>query len=194
MRSSAIALSDAPFLLTQNCRNTKAIHELTYRYYRGEPTDAPEIPGDAVREIHAASCRPQAVKLGAEVVRLISEESVRPEQITTLVATTAKASYYNELTSHRLPSGVRWAVETHGQANTILLDTAPRFKGLESPIIFLWGIDQVDTSLDRELLYISLSRAKSKLYLISTPDACARVRSHVEDLRTNPAATPNSRC
>jgi hypothetical protein len=174
--TKSVPISDAPFLLTQNCRNTKAIHELTYRYYRGEPTDAPEIPGDAVREIHAASCRPQATKLGAEVVRLISEECVRPEQITILVATTAKASYYNELTSHRLPAGVRWAVETHGQANTILLDTAPRFKGLESPIVFLWGIDQVDTSVDRELLYVSLSRAKSKLYLVSTPDACARVK------------------
>jgi hypothetical protein len=189
--TNALPISEAPFLLTRNCRNTKTIHELTYRYYRGEPTDAPEIPGDAVREIHAASCRPQAIKIGAEVVRLISEERIRPEQIVILVATSAKAIYYKELTSHPLPAGIQWAIEQHGQANTVLVETAPRFKGLESLIIFLWGIDKVDPSIDRELLYVSLSRAKSRLYLVSTPDACALVKSHIEDLNKNATSIGN---
>jgi hypothetical protein len=189
--TNSLPISDTPFLLTRNCRNTKTIHELTYRYYRGEPTDAPEIPGGAVQEIHAASCRPQAVKLSAEVVRLISEEGVDPEQIAILVATSAKAAYYKELTSHPLPGRVRWAIEVHGQANTVLVDTAPRFKGLESPVVFLWGIDKVDPSVDRELLYVGLSRAKSKLYLVSTPDACTLVKSHLEDLRGNATAVAN---
>jgi ATP-dependent exoDNAse (exonuclease V) alpha subunit len=60
--------------------------------------------------------------------------------------------------------------------------TAPRFKGLESPIVFVWGIDKVDPSVDRELLYVSLSRAKSELYLVSTPAVCALIKSHIEDL------------
>ena len=180
-----LPIPETPFLLTRNCRNTKPIHELTYQYYRGEPTDAPELAGDSIREIHGVSCRPQAARLHAEIVRLISEEGIRAEQIIILVATSSKTAYYKELVSHPLPTGTRWAIEVHGQPNAVLLETSPRFKGLESPIVFLWGIDQVDPFVDRELLYVSLSRAKSKLYLVSAPAACALIRSHVEHLNAN---------
>jgi superfamily I DNA/RNA helicase len=138
-----------------------------------------------IREIHGASCRSQATKLGAEIVRLIADEGVQPEQITVLVATSSKASYYRELTSIPLPARVRWATEVHNQPKTVLIETATRFKGLESPIVFLWGIDKVDPSIDRELLYVSLSRAKSKLCLVSTPAACSLIRSFLEDPRTS---------
>src|SRR5208282_2967809 len=82
-----LPIAETPFLLTRNCRNTKRIHELTYRYYCGEPTDAPEIEGKLVEEIEATSVRAQAQKLHSEIVRLISAEGISPDQIAVLVAT-----------------------------------------------------------------------------------------------------------
>ncbi|MEQ1936247.1 MAG: ATP-binding domain-containing protein, partial [Fimbriimonadaceae bacterium] len=36
-----------------------------------------------------------------------------------------------------------------------------RFKGLESPIVILWGLDSIDKPKRLELLYVGFSRAKS---------------------------------
>ena len=48
------------------------------------------------------------------------------------------------------------------------METVRRFKGLEAPIVFLWGADRLQLPDDRELLYVGLSRAKSRLYIVGT--------------------------
>lgn len=174
-----LPIAEEPFLLTRNCRNTKVIHDLAYHFYSGEPTDGPEIEGQTVHEICATGFRAQATKIHAEILRLLQQEQVPPEQITVLVATSSKEAYYRELTTHPLPKGSVWAIESHAQTNSVLVETAPRFKGLESAIVFLWGIDQVDPIRDCELLYVGLSRAKSALYLVSTPAGCAQIKSSI---------------
>jgi superfamily I DNA/RNA helicase len=55
--------------------------------------------------------------------------------------------------------------------NDVLLETVNRFKGLESQIIFLWGLDGLDLRANEELLYVGLSRAKSLLIIYGTPTA-----------------------
>jgi len=47
----------------------------------------------------------------------------------------------------------------------VRLETVQRFKGLESQIIILWGLDTADLLENRELLYVGLSRAKSLLII-----------------------------
>ena len=51
-------------------------------------------------------------------------------------------------------------------ATTVLIDTIQRFKGLESPILILWGLDTIDLSQRQELLYVGMSRAKSLLVIV----------------------------
>jgi hypothetical protein len=172
-----LPIAEEPFLLTRNCRNTKVIHDLAYHFYTGEPTDGPEIVGQSIQEICATGFRAQATKIHAEILRLVQQERVPPEQIAVLVATSSKEAYYRELTAHPLPRWTGWAIESNAQPNSVLVETAPRFKGLESAIVFLWGIDQVDLIRDCELLYVGLSRAKSALYLVSTQAGCAQIKS-----------------
>jgi superfamily I DNA/RNA helicase len=54
-----------------------------------------------------------------------------------------------------------------------LIDTIQRFKGLESPIVFLCGLDAIDLSRRHELLYVGMSRAKSLLVIVGQTKTCA---------------------
>jgi UvrD-like helicase C-terminal domain/AAA domain/Nuclease-related domain len=168
-----LPITEPPFLLTVNCRNTRHIHGAAYRFYNGTETDAPEIEGAPIESITAPSLAAQAPKLHAAIVRLIDEHAVPPGDIAVLYFGRDKKSAYSLLQSRPLPKPIQWREEHHRQKGAILLDTVSRFKGLEAAIVFLWGLDSIPPDIRRELLYIGLSRAKSRLYLVGTEAACA---------------------
>jgi hypothetical protein len=159
-----LPINDDPFVLTTNCRNTTHIHDAAYLYYKGVPTDGPEITGESVGTLCAPSIRAQATRLHAQITQLILKEQVRPSDIAVLVAATAKTSYYAEIKDKPLPQGAKWSIEAHRVPNSVLVDTVSRFKGLESAIVFLWGLQELNPGIERESLYVGLSRAKSRLY------------------------------
>ena len=97
-----------------------------------------------------------------------------PGDITVLVADALhKAEYYAALRRLPLPKPATWLEEGIRGTNTVLIDTIQRFKGLESPIVILWGLDTIDLSQRRELLYVGLSRAKSLLVIVGRALTCA---------------------
>jgi hypothetical protein len=55
----------------------------------------------------------------------------------------------------------------------VLIDTIQRFKGLESPIVSLWGLDTIDLSQRQELLCVGMRRAKSLLVIVGRAATCA---------------------
>ena len=57
----------------------------------------------------------------------------------------------------------------------LLMETVNRFKGLEAPIVFLWGTDGLDLSKETETLYVGLSRPKSLLILVGQPQTCEAI-------------------
>jgi len=167
-----LPIDDDPFVLTTNCRNTTHIHEAAYHYYKGIPTDGPEIAGEPVGSLCAPSIRAQATRLHAHITQLILKEQVRPTDIAVLVAAAGKAAYYAEIKDKPLPQGAKWSIEAHRVPESVLVDTVSRFKGLESAIVFLWGLQQLHPDIDRESLYVGFSRAKSRLYLVGTEQIC----------------------
>lgn len=56
-----------------------------------------------------------------------------------------------------------------------MMDPVRRFKGLEAPIVILWGIDGIDWERCDELLYVGMSRAKSLLVVVGTNASYAKV-------------------
>ena len=66
-------------------------------------------------------------------------------------------------------------METYGKKSGVRVDTLQRFKGLEASIVFLWGADELDPKIDQELLYVTLSRAKFRLFLVGRRDRCEAV-------------------
>lgn len=168
-RASTFPIKSEPFLLVTNCRNTNQIHDAAYQYYKGEPVAPPGIDGKEIQTIEAATYAAQASKVHAEIVDLIAKENVPVSDITVLVADGLhKQAYYDELIKKPLPRPNTWTIESVRKGNEVLIDTVKRFKGLESAVIFLLGLDSLDKVRDQELLYVGISRAKSIVYLVSS--------------------------
>lgn len=166
-RAGSFPIKDEPFALTTNCRNTAPIHVAAYKYYKGLPVNPPDIQGDEIQYEGASSRDQQATIINARIVDLIAKQGVAPGDITVLIADALhKADYYAALRRFPLPKPATWLEEGSQTSNRVLVDTIQRFKGLESPIVILWGLDSIDFSKSQELLYVGFSRAKSLLYLV----------------------------
>lgn len=173
-RAGTFPIRDEPFSLTTNCRNTAPIHVAAYRHYKGVPVNPPDIQGDELHFEESANRDPQATKINALIVDLIAKQGVLPGDITVLIADALhKAEYYAALRRLPLPRPASWLEEGVRGPNTVLIDTIQRFKGLESPIVILWGLDTIDLSGNQELLYVGMSRAKSLLVIVGKPETCA---------------------
>src|SRR5262249_25271769 len=93
-------------------------------------------------------------------------EKVRPESMAVIVPSCNHKMFYELLREKPLPKPMRWAIEDYNVSNAIRVDTAQRFKGLEAAIVYLWGADELDREKDKELLYVTLTRAKSRIFLV----------------------------
>lgn len=175
-RSAAIPIKGEPMLLDKNCRNTTTIHAAAYRYYRGVRIEAPKITGTKIELLTAPDIDRQARAISALVTRLVAVEGVAPHDIGVLLCDgRARSSFERALAAMTIPKSSRWGhLEGYGQGS-ITVDSVAKFKGLERAIIILWGLDASDPVVDRETLYVGMSRAKSMLYLCGTVAACGRV-------------------
>jgi hypothetical protein len=170
-RAARPPIQEAPFLLTINCRNTRVIHEAAYKYYEGIPTDHPDIDGGPIEALSAASVGAQATRIASRITSLIADEKVAANDIVVLVVKDSKQPLYRALQEKALPHGVTWALETHRNSDTVVVDTASRFKGLEAAVVFLCGFESVASGTCPELLYVALSRAKSRVFLVGSDAA-----------------------
>jgi hypothetical protein len=171
-RHANLPVKDEPFYLTVNCRNTTYIHQAAYRYFRGQPTDPPDIVGKEIIRISCPSIEEQAALIAQEVSRLITREDVRPAQVVVLVLGRPKSQFYDVLAKRTLSKATGWNIEVH-DPERVLMDTVKRFKGLEAAIVFFWLPPVLSDIDDREALYVGLSRAKSMIYVVGTEHACA---------------------
>jgi len=179
-RAGTFPIKSEPYLLVSNCRNTDQIHSIAYRYYKGEPVMPPGIEGDAIELIDGASVRSQAERLNTRIVELIAREKVPASDIVVLLADgRRKHEYYDAMTGLTLPKPTQWVIEGDHRDGVVLIDTVSRFKGLESAIVFLWGVDTLDLERESELLYVGLSRAKSIVYVVSTLEIYRRICGEV---------------
>lgn len=173
-RAARPPIDDDPFLLTTNCRNTRFIHEAAYRHYTGIETDHPEIDGAPFEEVLASTPEAQAGKIATAVTKLIAEEKVSPGDIAVLVVRDAKQPIYDAVLRQSLPRVARWGIELHRVLDTVTVDTVARFKGLEAPVVVLCGFENAMPVAEKEMLYVGISRAKSRVILVGSADAIRR--------------------
>ena len=183
-RASTFPIRDEPFTLTTNCRNTAPIHEAAYRHYKGVPVSPPDIQGDDVQFDESPGRDGQAAKINARIVDLVARQGVASGDITVLIADAVrKTEYYAALRRLPLPRPATWLEEGVRSDNTVLIDTIQRFKGLESPVVILWGLDTIDVTRSEELLYVGMSRAKSLLVLVARSETCSLIRTRWNEVQ-----------
>ena len=182
-RAGTFPIRDEPFSLTTNCRNTAQIHEAAYKHYKGVPVSPPNIQGDDIQFDESPNRDSQASKINTRIANLISRQGVKPGDITVLVADALhKVEYYGALRRLPLPKPATWLEEGVRGNSTVLIDTIHRFKGLESPIVILWGIDTIDLSQQQELFYVGISRAKSLLIIVGRTATCVAFKDETKQI------------
>jgi hypothetical protein len=159
---SKLPIDIEPLYLFDNCRNTQPIHELAYRRYKGIETTASSIQGEPVTFLtDSANLTDQTNQIDNLVFNLVGNEKISKEDITILTIGNFKlAQQYLEASRH----ANFWAFKAISPAHHVLVETAKRFKGLESKLLIVWVLDERE--LNDALLYVALSRASLRLWIV----------------------------
>ena len=90
-----------------------------------------------------------------EILDGLKQEGIAFEEITLLSPKSKENSIVNnnEKIEHYISQGIEFS-------------TIQSFKGLENSIIILYDFDEIDSEQSRRLLYVGISRAKQRVYLI----------------------------
>ncbi|MDI6874586.1 NERD domain-containing protein [Candidatus Solincola sp.] len=156
-----------PFLLTENCRNTRRICEAACRIGEIDEEDYrfdrnPE--GEEVRYLPYREPKEQPGIIEDVVSRLL-KKGIRPGQITILsphVRERSCLSGVEELAGCRLVD-----FEDPGlSSNDLVFCTLKRFKGLESDVVIFCDMDGRFPVHDRKDQYVAVTRAKHLLYVV----------------------------
>jgi len=147
--------------LFDNCRNTDPIHNLAYKYYNGIEVSSSGIEGKETPFIIDSSIEKQAILIDKKVAQLINEEGIKPKEIAVIVMSDF---YKAEELLRKSRNKKFWAFKEFSPQDKVLVETARRFKGLESNIIFLWILDS--SNMSDKMLYVSISRARFRLFIV----------------------------
>ena len=154
-----------PFTLSTNCRNTRRIHQLVIKYYRGQSQlDAlgPEGREPSVRQLASGG----ELEMVRQVVNeLVGTQGIASGDIVLLTAASAERSLLKE--GMRLGNlTLTW--KPKAVSNQLKVRTIHRFKGLESAVVILAELDKAHSegiALDY-LLYVATSRARHELIIL----------------------------
>jgi hypothetical protein len=170
----------AEFVLKGNWRNTaqiaervSAAMELDYlsdglALEGPEVMTAPLMPGKEFAMLDALVQK----KLAPE----IATRQYSPEDIVVLSMRGAgKASFEGQTTLGGFPL-VPYDPVAPRVPGAIRATSVFKFKGMESHVVIVTDLDQVETLRDRRKAYVGMSRARYKLYLIATEAALAKLK------------------
>lgn len=142
-----------PFDLTVNCRNTQAIHREVMKKYRGEIV--PEALGPEGRDVDLYQVDDQPAQVAAVIDRLCGHEEVPPQDVVVL----SSHGFENSEVAQSAAGSYRLVKERNQPGKRIFFSSIRGFKGLESKVVILCELEDIqDLTLDAQL-YVGISRA-----------------------------------
>lgn len=165
-----------PFTLNENCRNTRAIHEVVRKFHITPHLLTSHAPaGRAPDLFYFSSEQEQEAILKRVLHRLVNEEGVQTSYITLLTTRSPEKTVC--LPGKNMGNFVlkEWG-DNRWRNNEIRVSSAHRFKGLENRVVILTGLEDNDPSWLDPLLYVACSRARAHLVIV----AHERSRAHIE--------------
>ena len=157
------------FSLMVNCRNTRNIGKDTCTLvgFDVPPFLTSSVTGPPVDYKYFGN-EPEIPPLLGQIVRGLASEGIQRESISILSRRTFKNTFPDTpLNKFRFKICDITAKESNGKdKDTVKFSTISSFKGLESPIAIIVGIDDLDSDRSKELLYVAMSRAIIRLFLI----------------------------
>lgn len=178
-------ISEPPFQLTQNCRNTQAIHNTVIKFHNnplslhcagpvGRPPEVITYHGeeDGLRQLQ---------KL---LHQLVVEENIHPADITIL---TPRGRETTKLTSGTKLGNFQLSPHPSTERNVIQATSVYLFKGLEKKVIILTEIDSHTKYNPNMLMYVGCSRARTHLIILYDENAPSPVLNQVRLARETDA-------
>lgn len=155
--------------LTINCRNTRQISEETILLsgFSTPPFRLSAVDGPSVDYRYWRNERQQAKKLDS-VLRRHLEDGIAPKDILVLSPLSFGRSVANTLqsTDQYTLHDVKHKPFGKGAGHQIFFSTIHAFKGMESPVIVLCDVGELETEKPQALLYVGMSRARSHLTIM----------------------------
>lgn len=174
------------YRLRANLRNAASIHRLLVEHFGEESTSK----GPTGVEVSVRTWRTDK-DLRKELSRLLSsfrDNGIPSEWVTVLTGRSAKSSRLANDDGH---VGVFRLCSNPRSATDIRLASVRRFKGLESPVVILCEMEELDSDAARSLWYTGLSRARSALVLlVNDPDGSLEGKPVDQGLSAALAGTP----
>lgn len=152
-----------PIRLKRNLRNTRAIHGAAQAHYDGPEIEAQGPEGHAVCWVTADNQEQLVDAAHSELRRLIYREEVAPSDIAVLFPS---SDWFEPFRIATARSGFNFASCDELAAETVIIDTVRRFKGLERPAIIL--VIAASDLVGSELAYVGMSRPRTFLTVVAT--------------------------
>jgi hypothetical protein len=148
------------FPLRLNLRNTKRIAALTEKLYRGPLIDCVGPEGQQV-SIHAVEKDVAPEAAAALASELLGKHQIAPADVAVLVPDAAMAATVANELGRR---GIRVSNAETRDAGAVVVETIPRFKGMESMCAILIA-DRISAN-NKEVCYVGVSRARALLLVV----------------------------
>lgn len=159
----------ARFRLTVNCRNTRPIGEETARLsgFDLPPFLPANVTGPPVDYSFYSDTESERARLRQVLDRLLGE-GIRPGRIT-ILAPVRRADSCLALPLEGLASRIEEVSETalpDSRDTAVRFATVQSFKGLENSVVILVDVKSLSTEQSQALLYVGMSRARHRLYVL----------------------------
>lgn len=171
-------ITTAPFSLNENCRNTRAIHDVVKHFHSTPHALFCQGPAGRAPEVRYYSTEHEQEAVIRNILHhLVSEEGIQASHITVLTTRNPEKTVCRP--GRKLGNIVlmEWGDRNLRQTD-VRVSSVHRFKGLENRVILLTGLEDNDPTWLTPLLYVACSRARTHLVLV----VHERSRSQVEDI------------
>jgi hypothetical protein len=157
-------ITEQPFVLTQNCRNTKSIHDWVVRFHNNPSSLQCLSPEGRSPELISYNGEDGQLRALQKILhRLIIEEQIHPDDLVILTPRGEDRT--------RLKSGLKLGMFTLKNQNdhypqTVQATSIYKFKGQERRVVILTEIDPSSSFNMDMLMYVGCSRARTHLILL----------------------------
>ena len=147
--------------LTVNCRNTQSIHHEVMKKYEGEVE--PEAIGPEGRELEYYETDDPAKLITTRIAALCGEEEVPPQDIVVLSSHGIEKSAVAEAGCGEFT----YTKEPKPVGPYIRFSSIRAFKGLESPVVILCELEDIEDETIDQQLYVGFSRARNHCIVVA---------------------------
>lgn len=157
-----------PYELTDNCRNTKAIHEELLTHFEGDVT--PRAIGPDGRQVERIQTDDQPAAVRDVLQRLTEADGILPQDVVVLSPHSCAKSSVGRAGGGKFDYIDRRAEPLE---NEVRFSSIRAFKGLEAPVIVACELENLPVESAEQQEYVAFSRARNHLVIVTSDDRVA---------------------